>query len=322
MSAHRHLSRSALEEYLAMSAPATIVVPGNPACRIVLDPVRGEMALRTPHHGGEIDIADFEHVHARVLSADEMAWWEVIVDYRDHGHEAYLLLSDVADMIQQNGLTFTNAVRSALTTFEDLLARTGSLSAERQTGLYGELLFLESCLLSMAPNAAVGAWKGFASHEHDFVFPGRSFEIKTTKTEQRLHRISGLEQMQPLPGGALWLVSVQLTSAAIGGGRSLVELIDDVRVAAGEARPVLDTELTQAGWRERDRALYRDRLTLRTIPAAYPVDDGFPVLNRRIVEQGCARPELIVDATYTINVTSLKRGRPPSPADHFVERRP
>jgi hypothetical protein len=315
----RHLPWSALDEYLAMSAPATFVVPGDPVCRVVINPRHQEMTLRTPHRGGRIDLADFEHVDARIVSESGTSWSEFIVDYREHGHEAYLLLSDVADMIQQSSLTFENAVRSALTTFEALLARAGSLSAERQTGLYGELLFLESCLQDLPADTAVGAWKGFASHEHDFVFPAVCFEVKTTKTERRRHQIGSMEQLQPIPGAALWVVSVQLTSASRDSGRTLAELVDDVRKAAGSARSAVDAALTQVGWRERDRPRYRDSQTLRTIPAAYLVNDGFPVLSRKVVEKGSARSELIVDANYTIDITALAKGNPPSPADHFVE---
>jgi hypothetical protein len=315
---NRHLSRSALEEYLALSVPATIVVPGEPACRIVIDPPRRQMALRTPHRGDGLDLADFVHVDARLLFIDGTAWCEVSIDYREHAHEAYLLLGDIVDMVQQNGMTLAAAVPSALSTFEDLLTRAAGLTAERRTGLYGELLFLESCIRSVPAATAIAAWKGHTAHEHDFVFPHTGFEIKATRTEKRRHRIGSLEQLQPLPAVPLWLVSVQLTAAAPGGGRSLPELVDDLRAAAGPARRDLDTALARMGWRERDRPLYRDTLTLRTAPAAYPVDKSFPVLTRGIVDTSCPRPELIIDAGYTIDVTSLPSARPPAPADRFI----
>ncbi|WP_158634123.1 PD-(D/E)XK motif protein [Amycolatopsis sp. WAC 04169] len=316
---NKHLSRSALEEYLALSGPATIVVPGNPTCRIVIDAPRRLMALRTPHRGNELDLADFVHVDARLIFVDGATWCEVSIDYRNHAHEAYLLLCDIVDMVQQNGMTLAAAVLLALSTFEDLLARAAGLTAERRTGLYGELLFLEACIRSVPAAKAIASWKGFAAHEHDFVFPRAGFEIKTTRTEKRRHRIGSLEQLQPLPTVPLWLVSVQLTEAAPGGGRSLPELVDDVRAAVGSTRRDLDTALARAGWRERDRSLYRDTLTLRTVPAAYPVDESFPMLTRGIVSRSCVRPELIIDASYTIDVTSLPSARPPAPADRFIE---
>ncbi|MCE3556525.1 PD-(D/E)XK motif protein [Pseudonocardia sp. RS11V-5] len=317
--AARHLSRAALAEYLATSAAASIVVPGNPICRIIFDPSRLSMSLRTPHDGGRIDLVDFENVDARLVADSGSIWSELTVIYRDHGHEAYLLLSDVADMIQQNHLPFASAVRAALTTFEELLARATGLSRERQIGLYGELLFLEASLQQLPASTAVGAWRGFGRSEHDFVLPDVSFEVKTTTTEKRRHRIGGLEQLVPNPGTALWFVSIQLTSAGGPPGRTLGDLVGDVVSAAGPAAAELESALVLAGWRERDRPRYRDWLTLRTVPASYVVDAGFPALSRRTIDLGCSRPELIVDASYTIDVTSLAKGTPPAPASLFVE---
>lgn len=316
----RHLARSALEEYLARAAPATIVVPGEPACRIVFDLPRREMTLRTPRGDEDLpDLAGYEHVETRFAITGGNAWSEISIRYGDNGHEAYLLLSDIADMIQQNRLPFPAAVLSALSTFQDLLTRTGTLSPEKQTGLYGELLFLESCLTAMPAESAIGAWKGCAPNEHDFVLPGVCFEVKTTRTEKRHHKIASLEQLEPLPGVPLWLLSVQLTSAGPGSGRTLTELVDDVWEAAGPARATFESMLARAGWRERDRALYREHQTLRTVPASYFVGDDFPVLNRRILHHGCAQPNLIVDAVYTIDLTSLHHVEPPPPADRFVK---
>ncbi|RZU73635.1 putative PD-(D/E)XK family protein DUF4420 [Micromonospora kangleipakensis] len=286
----------------------------------MFDPPRCEMTLRTPHSDEDLpDLASYEHVETRVAITGGIAWSEITIRYGANGHEAYLLLSDIADMIQQNRLPFPAAVLSALNTFQDLLARTGTLSPEKQTGLYGELLFLESCLTTMAAESAIGAWKGCAPNEHDLVLPGVCFEIKTTRTEKRRHKIGSLEQLEPLPGVPLWLLSVQLTSAGPGSGRTLTELVDDVCEAAGPARATVESMLAHAGWRDRDRALYREHQTLRTVPAAYLVDHDFPVLNRRSLQHGCAQPGLIVDAVYTIDLTSLQHGEPPAPADRFVQ---
>ncbi|MDT4991710.1 MAG: hypothetical protein QOH97_1602 [Actinoplanes sp.] len=314
----RHLSREALADYLA-GAPAVIAVSGTPRCRIEFDPLRGEMALRTPHTGQEPpELSTYEHVDAQVVTVGGAEWIELLVRYGNSEYEAYLLLSDVADLIQQDNLSFEAAVNSSLATFGDLLTRACSLSAARQTGLYGELLFLESCIPLVGPKAAVEAWKGFAPNEHDFVFPAACFEIKTTRTESRRHTIGGLEQLQPTLGIPLWLVSVQITAATPAVGRGLADLVDDVRAAAAAAVGALDVSLGRAGWRERDRSLYRECRTLRSGPAAYPVDANFPVLNREVIRRGCSQPSLILGATYSIDVTTLEPSRPPSPGDVFV----
>jgi hypothetical protein len=316
----RHLGRSALAEYLARPAPATIVVPGEPACRIVFDTSRREMVLRTPTNAqASFDVVGYENVKTRVVISEGEAWSEIAISYGDNGHEAYLVLSDVADMIQQNRISFNAAVEAALRTFRDLLSRAGALSPERQIGLCGELLFLESCLKTMPAEAAITGWMGASANEHDFAFPAVCFEIKTTETERRRHKISSLEQLEPLPDAALWLVSVQLTSAGWGSGRTLAEVVGSVRAAAGPLREALDLKLARVGWRDCDAALYHERKALRAKPAAYLVDGDFPVLSRRIVRERCARPGLIVDASYTIDVSSLEHGEPPAPADRFVQ---
>jgi Putative PD-(D/E)XK family member, (DUF4420) len=186
---NRHLSRTALDEYLALAAPATIVVPGEPSCRVVIDPVHGEMSLRTPFRGKELDLAEFEHVQFRLLTEDGRVWQEVVIIFNGHPHEAYLLLSDIADMTQQGGLDFGLAVRLTLRTFRELIARHSSLTAEQQVGLYGELLLLEHFLKILPGSTVIDFWKGFTAHEHDFVLPGLCVEVKTTKSEKRRHQI-------------------------------------------------------------------------------------------------------------------------------------
>jgi hypothetical protein len=318
--AKRHLSRSGLDEYLLNTAPATITVPGQPACRVVIDAGRRKMALRTPADGVVPIDAGYEHVAVRLITDTGQRWCEVQVDFFDHPREAYLLLSDIADLMQESGVPFQTAVESALRTFEELLASSRSLGREQEIGLYGELIFLASCLGSMGTAEALDAWKGFAANEHDFVFAGVTFEIKTTSTERRRHRIGSVEQLQPLAGADLWLLSIQLTAASPATGRTLTELVDEIRVTTADLTAVFDRLLVQAGWRERDRSAYMDRWRLRSTPAAFLVNGDFPVLDRAAIEAGCVRPELILDASYTIDLTTLTPGAPPHPADSFVGR--
>ncbi|MEU4557469.1 PD-(D/E)XK motif protein [Actinoplanes sp. NPDC023936] len=316
----RHLSRDDLEKYLAGTVPAALTLPGTPYCRVIIEPGLRRIILRTPRlPEPTVDVAGLEYVTTRTVAAEGATWSELVVDHGGQGVEAYLLVSDVADLMQLRGLSFGRAVQAAMATFQDLLSNARGLTPEKQTGLYGELLFVESCLATMPPAAALDAWRGFTRHEHDFVFPGVCFEVKTTRTERRRHRISGLEQLEPIPDATLWVLSVQLTSSTPAAGRTLTELVDDIRDALGPVADRFDTMLAQVGWRDRDRPLYREALALRAPAAAYAVDDGFPVLDRSVVDAGCTRPELIVDADYTVDLTSLQPGTPPAPADRFVE---
>jgi hypothetical protein len=314
----RHLSREGLDEYLLNSAPATITVPGTPMCRVVIDAGGRTMALHTPAGGVVPADPGYEHVAVNLITDAGRRWCEVRIDYYDHPREAYLLLSDICDLLQESKVRFQVAVESALRTFQELLASNRSLGREQEIGLFGELLFLAGCLESVDHAEALDAWKGFGANEHDFVFAAVSFEIKTTSTERRRHRIGSVEQLQPPAESALWLTSIQLTAASAATGRTLTELVDEIRFKTGELTEVFDRLLVQAGWRERDRNTYTERWRLRSTPAAFLVDADFPVLDRAAIEAGCARPELITDASYIIDLTTLTPGAPPHPADSFV----
>lgn len=314
----RHLSRSALDEYLGHNSPSVLTIPGEPVCRLVIDPDRRRIALRTAYDGRPMPSLDMEFITLQVIVADQQRWYEIQIEYLQHPRESYLFLSDVSDLLQQEGLKFDTAVEAAVSTFEQILAHSRSLSREKQVGLFGELMFLQHCVQETSVSTAIASWKGCAENEHDFVFPVGSFEIKTTTSESRRHRISGLDQLVPVPGSPLWLLSIQVTAATPDTGRTLSDVVDETRKMAGD-NPGLDKSLARAGWRERDRATYRTPYRLRSTPAAYKVDGHFPSVTRASLAHGSARPELIVSASYVIDVTSLIPGEPPAPADLFTK---
>lgn len=314
----RHLSRAALDEYLGNSSPSVLAIPGEPICRLVVAPEQRRIALRTPHDGRPAPRLDLEYVQLKVVHVDGERWYELSIEYTIHPHESYLLISDITDLLQQDGVSFEIAVVSAVATFEQILAHSRSLSREKQIGLFGELLFLLSCIRATSVAQGIDAWKGFAPNEHDFVLPTGAFEIKTTTTEARRHRISGLEQLRPLPDSPLWLVSIQLTAATAATGQTLSEVVDETRDLTSDD-PALARSLARAGWRDRDRDTYRTPYRLRSTPAAYLVDHNFPALTRQAIARGCSHPELFIDASYTIDVTTLSSGQPPFPADQFTK---
>ena len=141
----------------------------------MIDAGRRKMALRTPADGVVPIDPGYEHVAVQLISDAGQRWCEVRVDYFDHPREAYLLLSDISDLMQESGLPFQAAVESALRTFQELLASSRSLGREQEIGLFGELLFLASCLSSVGTAKGLDSWKGFAANEHDFVFEGVDF---------------------------------------------------------------------------------------------------------------------------------------------------
>lgn len=314
----RHLSRSALDEYLGHSSPSVITIHGEPTCRLIVDPVRRRIALRTVYDGRPLPTLDMEYIALQVVSADQQRWYEIEIEYTEHPHESYLFLSDISDLLQQEGCRFDVSVEAAVSTFEQILAHSRSLSREKQLGLFGELMFLQHTIRETSVPAAISAWKGFAENEHDFVFRTGSFEIKTTTSEARRHRISSLEQLNPVPKSSLWLLSIQITAATPTTGRTLAELVDETRQMTDD-HPELEKSLARAGWRERDRPVYRNPYRLRSTPAAYRVDDNFPAITRAKLAGATAHPELIINASYVVDVTALSTSDPPTPADRFTQ---
>jgi len=315
----RHPSLSLLDAYWSDGQVARLPLGGEPRCEIVIDPKQNQLRLELPAEGAEPDLARFRNLDLSTFTDDGAVWWEIRVAVNEHLHEGYYLLTRVADLVQLDGLPISIAVDDALEAYKSLLSARGLMSAEVVVGLFGELLLLEHLLGEMDPHAAVQAWYGPLSEEHDVAFSEVHFEVKTTTSEHRRHMISGTQQLQVLRGIPLWLISVQVTPSAPDGGRTLGRLISDVRKLVGPARTAFDERLGFVGWRDADAELYREHYTLRSQPRAYLVTDAFPHLTDERLEIATRYAELISDVRYRIDVTHVGHSLPPSPVDGFVQ---
>ncbi|WP_182113140.1 PD-(D/E)XK motif protein [Actinotalea sp. JY-7876] len=315
----RHPDLPMLDGYWADGHPARLPILGAPECFIDLDPPHREIKLSVPADGKEPDLAKFRNIDLATYTDDGVDWWEIRVLAEDSLHEAYSLLTRIADLVQLNRQSVGVAAYQALEAYRALLAARGAMSEEQQIGLYGELLALEHLLRHASPGVAVPAWMGPINEEHDIALADVHFEVKTTKGEHRRHVISGTQQLQPLRGVPLWLLSLQVTPTTPDAGRSLVDLVADVRQLAGGGQPRFDELLRGIGWRDSDADLYASHLTLRSNPRAYLVDAAFPALTDDRLGVAAPQAELISDVRYRVDVTQLDYGVPPAPMDGFVE---
>jgi Putative PD-(D/E)XK family member, (DUF4420) len=80
------------------------------------------------------------------------------------------------------------------------------LTEDQQIGLICELLVL-SKLCIVDSSKALSSWRGPLGEIHDFIFKDWSFEIKATRRGDRIHRINGIDQLNPLPMKKLMLFS-------------------------------------------------------------------------------------------------------------------
>ncbi|MBR4453072.1 MAG: PD-(D/E)XK motif protein [Bacteroidales bacterium] len=107
-------------------------------------------------------------------------------------------------------------------------------------GLWGELLVIES---SSNPDALIHAWHSQPDAKYDFSIGTDKIEVKTTSTEQRVHRFS-LDQLNPSEHSRLLVASITVRESAKGQtGLSIYDLYDKIceQVESPETRLLMYT---------------------------------------------------------------------------------
>ena len=303
------LTPETLAAYFDAGHPAEQRLAEEPLCVLGIDPPRGELTLRTPATGSDIDVSAYRMIRTDIVEepGDETVWFRVTVEAKGIEYEAYSLLQAVTDQLQQ-GDDLERALHVALDAFRGLLARAPRLSEDQEIGLFGELVALDRLIDGVGETKALAAWLGPRAEEHDFVLGETDVEVKTTRSERRIHVIHGLGQLTPTPGRPLHLMSVQVTGAgAAGNGETLPELIERIRRRLRSGRTDFDDRLTDCGWEDaQSDRLYTTRLLVRSEPRFYTVDEDFPAITSAGLSRIVTRPELVRSIDYRIDVTDLE----------------
>lgn len=313
----RHLTRSRLQQYLDSLAPAIVRLEGDPAGHLVIDPQHSTLSLRFPRDAGTLpDLAQYKHFTAGLIAWNGANWYELGLAVDTDLMEAYPVLCAAADRIQLDGLSFRQGVLDALDAYRELLAGQSRLSEEAEVGLFGELLVLLRLIRQFGGTSALASWRGPAREEHDFGIDETDVEVKTTTGEARRHWINDLAQLNPSPNRALWLLSVQLTVGG-GDGKTLPELIGLVRSTLTEdGSAAFSASLLKAGWNEAAAGNYRSTFRLRTKPAAFAVNAGFPALTPATLQVANLDPVRFPKVRYIVDLTGL----PTSPAPFGLDQ--
>lgn len=314
------LSDETVAALWAAAAPVELPLPGVPPCTLQIDPGAGTLHLRTAYQLPEPDIGTLRNVdfHAVADGHDDVA--EIVVRVNDDGIQiGYGFLAAIISQLQQDARPLAEAVATAVGQFRNLTMARSPLPIEREIGLLGELLFLDYCMTALGPQAAVSAWHGPLAEEHDFAIGSVHVEVKSTASDRRVHVIHGLDQLEPLTGVPLVLVSIQLTRSSPDSGRTLPAVIAAVRVHAGAQRGALDAKLAALGWDDFDADLYDTPWAVRSAPLAYAVDEDFPAITSNRL--GGAVPHLgqISDVSYRVDLTDRDPTALPHPIQDFTE---
>jgi hypothetical protein len=171
------------------------------------------------------------------------------------------------------------------------------LSAEAETGLFGELTILDEFLFNGIPlNISIQSWVGPADGIHDFVFGSVGIEVKTTVSKgEFIARIGSLEQLDSSLVHSLFLAGVRLLNSDI--GLTLPEKIYNIRKHFDDnpiAQNIFDCRLIQAGYMDFFSERYTRRFrNLNNI--WYQVDNAFPKLTKENIPQGIVRAKYDLD---------------------------
>ena len=152
------------------------------------------------------------------------------------------------------------------------------LSAERQIGLYGELVVLKRLIeAGSSPAKAIEGWQGPLGTNQDFMFGTAALEVKSTTTNtESLISITNERQLDDTGLDNLFLCHMSLDHRK-GTPGTLPGLVEEIEKMIGDILiPALEDRLLAAGYHRAQRELYADvgytkrKLTHYRVSAAFP----------------------------------------------------
>jgi hypothetical protein len=168
-------------------------------------------------------------------------------------------------------------------------AASPALSKEEQIGLYAEIWFLSEWLLpTVGPFAALSAWRGPFGSPHDFTLPSLSVEVKATMSHSGVHRINGVDQLEPPPTTPLFLFSASLCASGQN-ALSLPALVSSLASTLSShptSLELLEAGLASVGYDDLHAQEYESQVLSVTSPCLYAVIDEFPRITRRSLPEG------------------------------------
>jgi hypothetical protein len=197
-------------------------------------------------------------------------------------------------------------------------APVGGLTGEEIRGLFGELWFLAVWLLPHG-NDQLAHWLGPTGTRHDFQWPELAIEAKaTTSIRGHIHRINGLDQLDPPAEGSLLLFSLRMREEATA-ANTLPSLIETITTAIGDDSEALDgfeSRLVQAGYSPLEADRYTE-VRFRVInERLYEVREGFPRLSEASFAAGL--PSGVERVEYEINLESASDAQVASAPSEFT----
>lgn len=310
----RHLNWFNLLSYLEADVPAAVAIAGNPRLQLIIEPSLNRIAIRAPlPSAGQVpDLTAYRHLDTKSGADSDGNWIEFGATGTQILREAYPVLVAVADYMQSEGYDMGAAIGRALEAYHRLLSALGRMSDHQELGLLGELLILEKLITSIGGSRAIAAWRGPEREEHDFGFQSFDVEVKTTLTEDRVHQVGSLTQLEPSLNRDLWLISIQLTAGGIQ-GVTLPEMIDRIaaQLLASDLSEQFFRYLHSLSWDDGQRNLYIRTFALRGPIYSYRITSEFPALTASKLSRANYPIERLTRVSYGLHIAGIEPDVPP-----------
>jgi Putative PD-(D/E)XK family member, (DUF4420) len=301
-----------VKRLLDLRDPQVILIEGSVPIEFRIDGHRGALSLRcpAPEQFDPSAIGTPEEIRLTFGPQESLAQWLEIEVAEPELFPYFVGFSEtVVDAIHLHQADVLSAVRTSMRLFRRLVRDVRLLPQEKIIGLLGELWTLNR-LIDARTGEALRSWTGPRGDAHDFRIGDIELEVKATTRQRRIHRIHGIDQLEPSVDARLYLVSVQL---AAGGSSddafSLYELLESTRkrlTSFGQADQFGEVIADRYGLSKDDEQKYAEAFMLRSPTRLILVDDALP----RLLSSDLAtipRPELhrIVELEYALDVDGL-----------------
>lgn len=313
------LTRASLQAYLKAGAVTAFQLSTSLSARLEIDPLLDQLRLYVPAVGGLPSVSRYERLALAEVSSNSEARYRLTVTAGGMHFTAYQLCEQIVSRMHL-GASFQDAFLTGLASIKSILAGPKVLTDEQITGLWGELFVLRRVIQAQGASSALDTWLGPRGEEHDFSFASYEVEVKTTRSEKRIHTIGSTTQLQASPGRPLFLFSLQVTLA--GGGErgiTLPALASQLRDLLRGHEATFDSLMESSGYRVEDAEYYTTALQCRSEPRLYEVGPEFPALNNRDLSRTVPNFQLVQQVEYTIDVSGLPSLQPLPPMENHDE---
>lgn len=230
----------------------------------------------------------FRGVDIQVLPLnDTFSTYTIILLEKELTDVFVMFIEDIVDKIGgiNNSEDALTAINQRVNYWRKLFSRASGdlLTAEKQRGLFGELVFLRQALQNPSNcKEVILSWRGSAGGNQDFVRNSNAVEIKTTKASSSHIYIANEQQLDFRAWDNLYLGLITVTEST-GIMNSLPSLIEEIKHLLAYDTLLcaeLDKKLERAGLNPELVENYADTSYLVGKRKYYVIQKGFPIITK------------------------------------------